>query len=150
MAASSGLLALAYWAKGQGDMHTLAKVSLVTGAMGLTFGVGAGVGSVSYTLPSELLSPDDASLGIALAEAFRAVWTAITMKVYPLCLEEIGYPPMFLFHTIIMLLTALFIVRYLPETKNKSLSELQHLFKKDSTIFVSPVVPNTSVTTNKQ
>ena len=33
-----GLLALAYWAKEQGDMHTLAKVCLVTGTMGLTFG----------------------------------------------------------------------------------------------------------------
>jgi len=119
MAASSGLLALAYWAKEQGDMHTLAKVCLVTGTMGLTFGFGAGVGSVSYTLPSELLSPDDASLGIALAEAFRAVWTAITMKMYPWCLEVVGYPPMFLFHAVIMLLTALFIVRYLPETKTK-------------------------------
>ena len=77
-------------------------------------------------------------LGIALAEAFRAVWTDITMKVgktrfrilkvmyfvtvfillmiiffqmYPWCLEVVGYPPMFLFHAVIMLLTAVFIVR---------------------------------------
>ena len=43
VAITLGLLALAYWAKGQGDMHTLAKVSLVTGAMGLTFGMYRGL-----------------------------------------------------------------------------------------------------------
>ena len=51
-------------------------------------GFGAGYGSVIYTLPGELLAPEDKSIGGAAAEASRMIVTAITLKVFLFCLNK--------------------------------------------------------------
>ena len=44
-------------------------------------GYGAGFGSVIYTLPGELLAPEDKSMGGAAAESSRMVVEAMVSKV---------------------------------------------------------------------
>jgi len=130
MAVSTTLLGVAYYCKELEGGLLAAQILLGAGSLGLTFGYGAGLGAVIYTLPGELLSPEDKTLGLSIAECFRLIWTAGVVKVYPLFLELVGYTVMFGFHTLVLVLSACFVLRYLPETKNKSLSELQDIFKK--------------------
>jgi len=136
MALSSALVGAAYFLK---DSHTdfehssisyVSQIFLATGAAGITFGYGAGIGAVTYTLPGELLVPKDKAIGCAIAEFFRLIWSTGMLKVYPFCVSLVGYPSMFAFHTTVMLLAVWFVYRYLPETKDKSLSELQSIFQK--------------------
>jgi len=129
MAAAAALVGVAYFIKDMEDYKLMSQALLAGGSMGLTFGYGIGLGSVIYCLPGELLAPEDKAIGTALAEFFRLIWTAGLLKVYPLCLSLVGYPPMFAFHSTILLLSVWFVYSYLPETKDKCLSELQALFQ---------------------
>jgi len=128
MALSTACLGGAYYIEPNENMKYIAQVLLSFGALGVTFGYGVGLGSVVYCLPGELLAPEDKALGVACAEFFRLIWTAGILKVYPLCLSLVGYPIMFGFHTSILLVSVWFVWCYLPETKDKSLSELQAMF----------------------
>jgi len=130
MAVSTVSLGLAYFFKDYSDNKTISQVLMAGGALGLTFGYGVGLGSVVYALPGELLCPEDKTIGISIAHCCRMICTAAVMKIYPYCVAEIGYPILFTFHTCVLVFAALFVLRYLPETKDKSLSELQLLFQK--------------------
>jgi len=129
MALSTAFLGFAYYIKEMEEYKIWAQVLMAGGSLGLTFGYGVGLGSVIYCLPGELLAPEDKAIGSSFAEFFRLIWTAGLLKVYPLCLSLVGYPLMFMFHTIILLLSVWFVFSYLPETKDKCLSELQALFQ---------------------
>jgi len=130
MALASGLLGIAYFIKDIDGYSIHSQVLLGLGALGICFGYGCGLGAVIYCLPGELLSPEDKTIGLALAENFRLVWTAGVVKIYPVCLYLVGQSAMFGFHSLVLVLSAVFVLKYLPETKDKSLTELQNLFKK--------------------
>jgi len=132
MAMSTASLGLAYYTKDHHEDKIVSQIFMSAGALGLTFGYGVGLGSVVYALPGELLCPEDKTIGISIAHCCRMVCTAAVMKVYPFCLEIFGYPILFSFHTFVLVIAAVFVLRFLPETRNKSLSELQLLFQKNS------------------
>lgn len=131
MALSTGFISLAYFMKDYFSHMPTAQLFMASGAIGVTFGYGVGLGSVVYALPGELLCPEDKTIGISIAHCFRMVWTAAIMKVYPLLLELLGYPVLFAFHTLVLLTSIVFVCRFLPETRNKSLNELSNLFAKN-------------------
>jgi len=131
MALSTVCLGTAYFTKDMDGWEAPAQALLCAGSFGLSFGYGAGYGAVAYMLPGELLSPADKTIGVSIGEACRLVWTAVVIKIYPWCLALMGYPILFLIHTAVLLISALFTFRYLPETENKSLTEIQALFKKE-------------------
>jgi len=130
MVLSSCSLSLAYYAKSVNFTPIAAQqVGLAAGSLGLTLGYGIGFGSVSYAMPGELLSPSDKSIGISIAQCVRMIATTVIIKVYPLLIKTLGYPLLFGFHAISIVAAALFVVLLLPETRNKSLSEIQEYFK---------------------
>merc|ERR1719391_530386 len=83
MAISLGVLSLSYWAQTSHFQPTnLPQVGLVAGSLGLTLGYGMGMGSVSYAMPGELLSPEDKAIGINIAQCVRMLGTAGVLKVW--------------------------------------------------------------------
>jgi len=135
MAISLGVLSLSYWAQtSHFEPITLPQVGLVAGSLGLTLGYGMGMGSVSYAMPGELLSPEDKAIGINIAQCIRMLGTAGVLKVYPSLVSSLGYPLLFICHAASLISAALFVICCLPETKNKTLTEIHQLFSKQTKI----------------
>ena len=67
------------------------------------------MGSVTYAMPGELLSPEDKTIGINIAQCVRMVGTAAVLKVYPLLVAALGYPALFLCHAGALLAAAAFV-----------------------------------------
>ncbi|XP_023326132.1 uncharacterized protein LOC111699642 isoform X2 [Eurytemora carolleeae] len=134
MIVSSGLISISYLIKktscDESYYVLLSKIFFMIGVFGITLGFGAGYGSVVYTLPGELLAPEDKSIGGAAGEGSRMIVTAIALKVYPHILAVLGFPLLFFTHVFATILSAIFVSKFLPDTDNKSLSEIQALLKK--------------------
>merc|ERR1712179_498022 len=129
MALSAGSLSLVYSVKDpelppSGSLQTGVAVSCLC----LTLGYGLGMGSVSYAMQGELLSPEDKSLGISLGQCVRMLGTAAVLKVYPMLVDSLGYSLLFLCHALGLVTATLFVFRFLPETRDKSLTEIQEMF----------------------
>jgi len=111
MAISLGVLSLSYWAQtSHFEPITLPQVGLVAGSLGLTLGYGMGMGSVSYAMPGELLSPEDKAIGINIAQCIRMLGTAGVLKVYPTLVSSLGYPLLFICHAASLISAALFVI----------------------------------------
>jgi len=127
---STCTLALSYYAKlANFTPAVVQQVGLAMGCLGLTFGYGVGMGSVSYAMPGEILSPSDKTIGISIAQCVRMIATTVIIKVYPFLVKSLGYPILFSCHALNFVAAAIFVLMFLPETKDKSLSEIQSYFK---------------------
>ena len=51
------------------------------------------------------------------------------LQVYPLLVATLGYPGVFACHALSIVIAGLFVLIFLPETRNKSLSQIQAYFK---------------------
>jgi len=123
-------LALSYYAKSVDFTPVVTQqVGLAMGCLGLTFGYGVGFGAVAYAMPGELLSPSDKTIGISIAQCVRMITTTVIIKVYPFLIKSLGYPVLFSCHALNIVVAAVFVLMFLPETRNKSLSEIQTYFK---------------------
>ena len=67
------------------------------------------MGSVTYAMPGELLSPEDKTIGINMAQCVRMLGTAAVLKVYPLLVAALGYPALLLGHATTLLAAAAFV-----------------------------------------
>ncbi|XP_023342213.1 sugar transporter ERD6-like 6 isoform X2 [Eurytemora carolleeae] len=134
MIVAAGLISLAYYLKENSREEEHRKLSsqlfFSFGVFALTLGYGAGYGSITYTAIGELLSPEDKSLGSAIVVSTRMIVTTAALKVYPYVLGVIGYPILFLGHATVILLTTIFVFKFLPDTDDKSMSQIQALYKK--------------------
>lgn len=133
MSLSSFLLSLSI----QFSMHPspsipriLTQILMAISAFLITFGYGLGFGAVTYAVPGELLSPDDKSIGITLAQAVRMIGTFAVLKVYPTLLQHVSLSVLFGCHGAFIVLAALFSWKFLPETKDKSITEMHLHFTK--------------------
>ena len=70
--------------------------------------------------------------GLTVCVAYFLSFLAI--KSYPSMLQLMGNEMIFLFYGMISLLGTVFVYRILPETKGKSLQEIENLFKERNTI----------------
>ncbi|EFN78457.1 Sugar transporter ERD6-like 8 [Harpegnathos saltator] len=68
------------------------------------------------------------------------IFSSITVKTYPDMLETMGKHGVFLFFAVVSLVGAVFIVLCLPETKGKTLHEIEDMFskKKKNTFELQP------------
>jgi len=131
MAISAGCIGFAYYVKDSIDGNDiLAQALFSIGSLGIPLGYGAGIGAVVYALPGELLAPEDKAVGVSTAQSCRLLTTFVSTKVYPYVLRLVGYPGMFTFHGVTQVLSALFVIGFLPETRDKSIAELDEMFKK--------------------
>ena len=55
------------------------------------------------------------------------------VQVYPFLIRTLGYQVLFACHGVNIIMAALFVVFFLPETRNKSFSEIQETFKAKKT-----------------
>ena len=98
-------------------------------------------------MPGKILSSSDKTIGISISQCVRMIATTVVievcisycwnililyslyLQVYPLLVATLGYPGVFACHALSILVAGLFVVMFLPETRNKSLSQIQTYFK---------------------
>jgi len=99
---------------------------------GLCYGLG--VGPVPYVAMSSLFPQNYKTLGVASGQVTRAAVVTAQLKAFPYLTSLIGMEGIFLFHCGALLLGALVALAALPETRNKSLIELEQIFVKKEEI----------------
>lgn len=72
--------------------------------------------------------------GRAMSMATLSLFLGSTFvtQTYPILRDSIGVGNVFLLYGLVMLPTAYFVKRYVPETKGKSLEEIEHYWKRDT------------------
>ena len=87
----------------------------------------ATLGPVTWVIVSELFPNHIRGTGMGIATV--ALWLAnyLTTSLFPVMQANIGLPATFLIHGGICLLLFLFTLKYVPETKQKSLEEIGNL-----------------------
>ncbi len=90
----------------------------------------ASLGPVTWVIVSELF-PNHIR-GAAMSVATLALWIAnyITVSMFPVMQDNFGLPVTFLIHAVICLFLFVFVLKYVPETKQKTLEEIEEFFKK--------------------
>ncbi|MCP4180649.1 MAG: sugar porter family MFS transporter [bacterium] len=111
------------------------KVTLIaSGMFGFIFGFGIGIGVVVWLAMSELLPSKIRSRGIAIA-LFGNTVIDTTLLTYFLDVEKaIGYSSIFFILAGITLFYFIFTLLFFPETKGKSIEEIEEYFRKDKKV----------------
>ncbi|XP_032670538.1 facilitated trehalose transporter Tret1-2 homolog [Odontomachus brunneus] len=70
-----------------------------------------------------------------LTTSIAYVFSSVTVKTYPNMLESMGKDGVFLFFAVISFIGVVFVTMYLPETKGKTLHEIEDMFSKKKNTF---------------
>lgn len=104
---------------------------------GLSYGLG--VGPVPFVLMSEMFGVKYKSEGMAIGMAARCLMAFGQLKVFANIRSIIGIDGIFLCHSILNFCAALFVFLVLPETRNKSMTELEDIWKSGSDLIHSKI-----------
>jgi sugar porter (SP) family MFS transporter len=87
------------------------------------------LGPVTWALLSEIFPNRVRGLAISIAGTFNALVSTIVITVFPIELATIGTANSFLIFAILCAAGLLFVLKYVPETKGKSLEEIQDMLE---------------------
>ncbi|WET02209.1 sugar porter family MFS transporter [Flavobacterium sp. YJ01] len=122
---SLGLVSLAFFLKWQGIQVPLFLFLFIASHA-------IGQGAVIWVFISEIFPNHLRASGQAFGSSTHWVLAAIIPSMIPFLFSTIGAGTVFLIFTLMMILQLLFVVFMMPETKGKSLEELQStIFKQD-------------------
>ncbi|KAJ8954673.1 hypothetical protein NQ318_011364 [Aromia moschata] len=88
-----------------------------------------GIGLVPIVLTAELFPAKTKAIGMTLSDAFYVAFAVITLQLYIELKNYFGIQVPFYIFAISCFCTAIFTVLYIPETKGKSLEEIQFILK---------------------
>ena len=91
---------------------------------------GLGVGPVPFILMSSLFPQKYKSVGLVAAQVTRALVVCIQLKAFPYLLSYLGMSGIFFIPSATSILGALFAFFMIPQTRNKSIYELELTFQK--------------------
>lgn len=110
------------------DVKSISWIPVVSVMMyGFCFKLGLGI--VPIVMTAELFPAKVKALGMAAADAFYLCFAWLSIEVYQRLIIFAGYDYPFYIFAVCCFLSALFTVIYIPETKGKSLEEIQFILK---------------------
>ena len=89
-----------------------------------------GIMPVPSTLISEMFPPNIKSIATCLINMTSAGFAFLTSKTYQPMVDLLGEKYVFWFYSVLMLFLTIYSIVILPETKGKSLQEIQQMLKK--------------------
>ena len=89
------------------------------------------LGPVMWALLSEIFPNQIRGLAISVVGFFNSLVSFTVTLVFPWELENLGPSVTFLIYGIFAAMTFFFVIRYIPETKGKSLEELESILIKN-------------------
>lgn len=90
-------------------------------------GFNSGVGSVSFVLLGELFSMNAKKVVAPLAQVTNFMMSFVVAIIFPIVADTVGMQYSFYVFSVFCLISLIFIITVLPETKGKSLAEIQIL-----------------------
>lgn len=88
--------------------------------------------TIPFTMIAELFSMQVKGLAAGISVSFCYFTSFVSIKMYPFLVESLGSSTVFLIYGIISILATVFVFIILPETKGKTLEEIENLFKSRS------------------
>jgi MFS family permease len=87
------------------------------------------LGPVTWALLAEIFPNRVRGLAISIAGTFNALVSTIVITIFPIELATIGTGNSFLIFAVLCAAGLLFVLKYVPETKGKSLEEIQDMLE---------------------
>lgn len=88
--------------------------------------------TIPFTMIAELFNIEIKGVAAGISVSFCYFTSFISIKMYPFLVESLGSSTVFLIYGIISILATVFVSIILPETKGKTLEEIENLFKSRS------------------
>jgi facilitated trehalose transporter len=88
--------------------------------------------TIPFTMIAELFNIDVKGLAAGISVSFCYFTSFLSIKMYPFLVESLGSSTVFLIYGIISIFATVFVFIILPETKGKTLEEIENLFKSRS------------------
>jgi len=85
------------------------------------------LGPVMWALLSEIFPNNVRGLAISIVGFWNSIVSFSVATVFPMELENLGSGPTYFIFALFGFLTLLFVLRFVPETKGKSLEELESM-----------------------
>jgi sugar porter (SP) family MFS transporter len=95
-----------------------------------------GEGPVPFTYSAEVFPLSHREVGMAWAVATCLFWAAVLSITFPLMLAKFGVLGSFLFYSGFNVLALIMIFLWLPETKQRTLEELDYIFAVPTRVFM--------------
>jgi len=128
IASSMLLLAYSFAAAGDGtggELNDVNPTLVLVGILGFVAGFGVSLGPVMWVLFSELFPNRIRGIAISFVGLINSSISFIVQLVFPWELDNLGPSMTFLIYGSFAIIGLIFVVRTLPETKGRSLEELQ-------------------------
>lgn len=90
------------------------------------------LGPVTWAMLSEIFPNRIRGLAISIAGTFNALVSATVITIFPAELAKFGTGITFIIFAVLCAFGLLFVIKFVPETKGKSLEEIQEMFEKDN------------------
>lgn len=88
--------------------------------------------TIPFTMLAEVFSIDIKGLAAGISVSFCYFMSFLSIKMYPLMVDSMGSATVFLIYGIISIIATGFVYIFLPETKGKTLEEIENMFKSKS------------------
>lgn len=95
-----------------------------------------GEGPVPYTYCAEVFPLSHREIGMAWSVATCLGWAAVVSITFPLMLARMGSIGVFLFYSGFNIVALILIFLFLPETKQRTLEELDYIFAVPTRVFI--------------
>ncbi|KEY66417.1 hypothetical protein S7711_06160 [Stachybotrys chartarum IBT 7711] len=95
-----------------------------------------GEGPVPFTYSAEVFPLSHREVGMAWSVATNLFWAAVVSITFPLMLERLGVLGAFIMYSCLNILALVMIFLWLPETKQRTLEELDYIFAVPTRVFM--------------
>jgi len=92
-------------------------------------GYSIGYATIPFSIMGEMLPVRTRSISGALSSSFNLTCLFLVLKFYTSLADMMGYPGVYWLFTAVNVLGMVFVFCFLPETKGKSLEEIEEMFK---------------------
>ena len=114
-----------------GSSIQIHSIFVLLAIIGFITGFSLSLGPVTWTMLAEIFPNQIRVVAISFAGTFNALTSFIVATVFPVELERFGSGMTFLIYALFMVLCLIFVILAVPETKGKSLEQLEkELIKK--------------------
>lgn len=104
---------------------TINSMAVLIGLLGFIAGFSISLGPVTWTMLAEIFPNHLRAIGISTAGVLNATTSFTVASLFPWQLEVFGSAVSYLLYAIAMVLCLILVVRFIPETKGKTLEQLE-------------------------
>ena len=98
--------------------------------IGFVIGFAISLGPITWTLLSEIFPGNVRGLGISVAGTLNGIMSFVVATIFPAELEYLGSSATYFIYDGCMILCILLVIKFFPETKGKSLEEIENILVK--------------------